>query len=108
MGLLIRTEDTQGFAFETISVTSATVGQLSAQTFNKSSMGIFIQPKKAIVTVENDAIRYMYDGATTVTSTIGHLLGSTGVVVISGIQNISNVRFSATVATALLQVTYER
>lgn len=105
MADLVRIVDTQGYAYETLTVTSATIGRLTATKYlpNNASFA-----QKAVISVETDTIRYMYDGLTTVATTVGHSLGSTGVLVISGIQNITNLRILAVSATATLQVTYER
>ena len=95
----------EGFAFETVTVGTA-AGGLSTDTYLTSTA----RAQRAVITCSANAARYTYDGVTTPTTGVGHLLNPNDVLVLNGRDNIDN--FSAINAVSasapVLSVTYER
>lgn len=97
----------QPFAFETITVTSATIG-LSSRVYEP---GNGLPVRKALIQVDTvGQIRYRIDGAAAVSSSAGHLLNPFDSLVVDG---IFAVRRFSTVAVlsatnGVIAVTYFR
>lgn len=93
------------FAYETLTVT-ATVQSLTSATYDIASG----KAKRATMTCDFGAVvRYTYDGSTTPTTNVGHLVATGITVVFQGDLALANTRIvaSKTFSTPC-QVTYER
>lgn len=91
------------FNKEILTVSSSAVG-LDAAKYNPPN-GIAAQ--KALITVEENDIRYWYDGSTP-TGSEGHLGAVGAVIELEGANSLKNFKAIATGADAKLMVTYER
>lgn len=77
----------QPFAFETISITSATIG-LSLRVYEP---GNGLPVRKALIQVDTGGqIRYRIDGAASVSSTGGHIMNPFDSLIVDGVQAIRN------------------
>ena len=92
-----------GYDHETISATAAAVG-FTASKYNPADAA---HAQSVLVTIEEEAIRYRYDGGDPTTS-VGHGLNPGGFVTVVGKTNIENFRAIAKSGTAKLITTYER
>lgn len=92
------------FGYEAVTVSNTAIG-FTAGTITPTTG----RPcSRAIFTVETDQIRFTYDGSTTPTNTVGHLVEAGDRVVIEGIKNVSNFRAIRVTSDASIKCTYER
>ena len=88
------------FAYEAISVT--TLKTLTASTWNVSGM----KDVSALLTLESAQIRYTLDGATTPTSSVGHLMNPGDSLILESSTALANFKAIVVSGTASLKVTY--
>ena len=93
------------FAYETIAITNAGATALTSATFMTATG----TAKRAVITIEDAAVRYRIDGGTPVTTTgAGHVLNANDVVTVTGRDNLSAFKAIAVSAAASIRVTYEK
>src|SRR3990167_1883837 len=90
------------FAFETITVSSTSIGGTAA-TYEPDAGGA----QYALFTLETEAIRGRADG-TAPTASVGHLVTAGGVIEIHGINTIRNFRAIRVTTDATLRASYGR
>src|SRR3990167_6209258 len=102
------------YAHESITVDSTAGGKsLTAATYdaviNANGVVTNRHPKLAVVTVEDQNLRWACNPGTTVSSTVGHLAQAGDVISIEGYENIKNFRaIRATGTDSNLRVTFYR
>ena len=90
------------FNFETITVSTAAIG------FTASILASDPKPKKIIITVETQQIRYRMDG-TDPSATVGHLLNPMDSLVLEGYSQLNGTKFIRKgSADATIMVSYLR
>ena len=84
--------------YEAITLSSSAVG-LDTAKFNEFT-------KRVLVTIEDQTVRYRYDG-TAPTTTEGHPLYDKDVLIVEGYGNLRRLKMIATGSDALAKITYE-
>lgn len=92
----------QPFAFETITVSSSSIG-FTAGTYSPTTGPAIM----ALVTTETNPLRFTADG-TTPTGSVGHLAAASSQIEVCGTQAVRNFRMIRTGSDATVQVTYSR
>lgn len=88
--------------FETITVSTSAIGL----TPTKVDPGTSQKRKRAFISVENNRIRFTFDG-TTPTSTVGHILVPTQTFLFEGFYQLNQLQFiRVDSADAIIQVSY--
>ena len=100
----IRDNGRDFFTYEAITV-AGTALSLTRATYEPTTVG---QPnaKYALMTVETDQIRVTFDGTTTPTATVGHLLNVGDTIELHGQNNIKNFQAIRVTTSASLRVSY--
>ncbi len=102
------------YAHESITVDSTAGGKaLTAATYDTTLIAngqvTNRRPKQAVVTVEDQNLRWAADPSTTVSSTVGHLAQAGDVITIEGYENIKNFRaIRSTGSSSNIRVTFYR
>jgi hypothetical protein len=98
--------------FEQVTVDTTVGGvKLNVAKFSQQFSGGVHGPgaSGALITVDNQPIRAMFDEGTTVTSTVGHLLQPGSTLAVDGTENLRNLRFiqdTSATGSAKINVTY--
>jgi len=98
------------YDFEALTVDATSGGvQLSASKIRSTGVANALKVcQRVVMTNETAQIRYTYDG-TTVTSSVGHIMGVSDVLTLVGIEAIENFRAIRTGGTSgALKITFER
>lgn len=99
------TDATPVGGFETITVSSSSIGFTAATIKTFREGGTARRAVRALLTVEGDKIRFRMDGSAP-TSTVGHILEVGDNFVVEGDQNIENFRMIRATTDATVQVSY--
>ncbi len=94
---------TEGYDYEAITVSSASIGFTASKLDPASSK----PTSKVFCTVETDQVRFRYDGGTP-TDAIGHLANSGDRFTITGYESIVKFRAIRVTTDASLKCTFER
>lgn len=96
-------QDLTPFAFEEISVSSTAIGLTQATAFPDGVKGADM----AVVTIEDDAVRYRDDGLDP-TATVGQIAAVDTSLTIRGAASLKKVKFIRVTTDADINVTYYR
>jgi len=96
-------KELKAYEFETLTVTNAAKAFTSAKLSATGKENAI----RAIVTVEDDSIRYRVDGSDP-SATVGHLVYAGGTITIEGITNLTRFRAFRVTTDAKITVSYER
>lgn len=94
------------YAYEQLATTSGVQTLTTTYTSGVGYSGSAQQPD-VFLTLETNSIRWRIDGGNP-SSTVGHLMAAGDKIVIAGIDNIRNFRFTYVTAAGTLNATYER
>jgi hypothetical protein len=103
-------ETTPAGDFETITISSTSLGFTAAKTTIAQAGGFTKRAVKVLVTVESNPIRIRLDG-TAPTASVGHLLNAGDSYLVEGEGNVTNfrmIRQSGTDATVMCSYFYNR
>lgn|SRR3990167_322122 len=90
------------YDFETITVNGTAIG------LTASKLTADPPPKKVVITIESNQLRYRMDG-TDPTSSVGHILSPADVLILEGYSQLNNAKFIRKgILNATLSVTYLR
>lgn len=93
--------------YEAITVSSTALGFTATKLLQTdAAFSGFKQARKAFLTLETDQIRFTLDGATTPTSTVGHLLAVGDTLVLNGVEELQRFKAIRVTNDASLKVTY--
>ena len=88
--------------------TPVSPGQFGVTVASSTGLTIPSGALQAVVSVEGNSVRYTYDGTTTPTATVGHLLTSGQAIQFFSATILTNLRFIQVAATATLNVSYTK
>lgn len=103
--LVIGGQNTTCMGYEAITVSDTAIGFTAGTITPTDGSNPAIV---AVLIVEDDQVRFTYDGSTTPTDAIGQLLDPGDRIVIQGVKNISNFRMIRVTGDASVKCSYER
>ena len=88
--------------------TPVSPGQFGLGVVSSTALTIPSGALQAVISVEGNSVRYTYDGTTTPTATVGHLLTAGQSIQFSGSSVLANLKFIQIAATATINVSYTK
>ena len=88
--------------------TPVSPGQFGVTVASSTGLTIPSGALQAVISVEGNSVRYTYDGTTTPTASVGHLLTAGQAIQFSGMTLLANLKFIQVAATATLNVSYTK